>query len=170
MSEASENYQPNQGIQTTQDAVEFINQQVLQPDIKPIQGTAKPMVDQAAAMMVQDMRSFIQSNEQMMTIALAKAAKLATNELTVKEGKTAIETITSAIGQLPAYATAIGSAASQIVNDFNGQDSISNAVINTANTQPGKQPESGVEESEQTRTVDTSLHKQKGFFRFFGRN
>lgn len=76
---ASENNSMTPGMAETQNAVEFINKTVLKPDVTPIEGTAKPMVDQAVGMMAQDLQSFLQGFEQ---IGLVAMARLANNILT----------------------------------------------------------------------------------------
>lgn len=78
---------------------------------------AKPLADQAAAMMVQDMRSFLQGTEQILTIAIAKAlAEVVQSD--GARGTTALETCKKFLKDLPDFAKGIGSAASEITNDF----------------------------------------------------
>lgn len=76
---ASDNKTMSPGMAETQNAVEFINKTVLKPDVTPINGTAKPMVDQAVGMMVQDLQSFLKGFEQ---IGLVAMGRLANNILT----------------------------------------------------------------------------------------
>ncbi|WP_298513117.1 hypothetical protein [uncultured Kordia sp.] len=63
-----------QGMQQTQNAIEFINKSVLTPNVKPMKGTASPMIDQATGMMVQDLQSFLKGFEQVGLVALARLA------------------------------------------------------------------------------------------------
>jgi hypothetical protein len=101
-----------------QQNVAFINQQVLHPVSKPMDGGSKMIADQAAALMVEDMRSFLQGCEQILTVAMAKAAALATNPATVSEGTVAIQSVTTAMAALPTYATNIAGSAGSIIGAF----------------------------------------------------
>ncbi|MCY4045409.1 MAG: hypothetical protein OXE99_10040 [Cellvibrionales bacterium] len=186
MSSDTSNFEASPGMQATQDAVSFINNQVLQPDVKPIQGTAKPMADQSAAMMLEDMRSFLQSNEQVMLVAIAQAAKLATNPETVEEGAIAMNTITSALEKLPTYAESIGDAASHIVNTFNGDTSQSKeSPPDNSQDDSNPPPTNDISPTDRSRhvnmemdnslkvdvdtenqTTEASKPKKKGFFSF----
>ncbi len=104
------------------ESVEFINQQVLSPEVKPIEGTSKVMVDQAAAMMVQDMETFVQGTEQVMMLAIAKASEMVASEDPIKQaaGIAALTEFQNFLLTLPVYATAIGTSASSIVSGFPG--------------------------------------------------
>lgn len=113
----------NSSVTTTaltpfQQNVAFINQQVLQSVSKPIDGGSKMIADQAAALMVEDMRSFLQGCEQILTVAMAKAAALATNQATVAEGTVAIQSVITAMAALPTYATKIAGSAGSIITAF----------------------------------------------------
>ena len=80
-------------------------------------GIAKPIADQAAAMMVQDMRTFLQGTEQILTIAIARAlAEVVQSD--GARGTIALETCKKFLKDLPDFAKGIGSAASEITNDF----------------------------------------------------
>ena len=68
------NQQDNTGLTETENAVDFINETVLQPEVKPIIGTATPMIEQAVGMMVQDLQIFLKGFEQISLVALAKLA------------------------------------------------------------------------------------------------
>ncbi|MEM6717692.1 MAG: hypothetical protein AAF611_00110 [Bacteroidota bacterium] len=59
-------------MEQVQEAVTFINNAVLKPEAEIMTGTAKPMIDQATGMMVQDLQSFLKSFEQIGLIALTK--------------------------------------------------------------------------------------------------
>jgi hypothetical protein len=67
------------GMEQTQNAIDYINTSVLQPDVTKIEETAAPMIDQATAMMVQDLQIFLKGFEQ---VALVGLARLADNFLT----------------------------------------------------------------------------------------
>ena len=113
------------GMQDIKGAVKFINRQVLKPEVKPITGTAKTMADQAAAMMIEDMRSFLQGTEQILTAALAKAAAQALNPdpTIAATGQAALASLSTVLGDLPVFAQGIGDAATTIAYRFdNGQD------------------------------------------------
>ena len=113
------------GMTETENAVKFINNEVLNPSVTPIKGTAKPMVDQAAAMMVQDAQSFLHGNEQILTVALAKAAGMATNEdpVIAAIGVTAMASITTTLETLPTFSTAVGASAATIISGFESSSS-----------------------------------------------
>lgn len=104
----------------TEQEVEFINAEVLQPDVTPITGMAKPMADQAAAMMIQDTQSFLQSNEQVLTIAIAKAAALMLNEATAATGQAALTAYATFLTSLATYSGTVGSTATAIASEFQG--------------------------------------------------
>jgi tellurite resistance protein len=95
----------------------FINEQVLNQTVTPMTGSAKPLADQAAAMMIQDMRSFLQGTEQMMFMAISKAAAqvLKTDGL---EGKNALNIFKEVLKDLPEFAEKIGGAAALISKEF----------------------------------------------------
>ena len=100
------------------DSVVFINNQVLKPDAKPMSGIAKPMADQAAAMMIQDMRSFLQGTEQVLTIAIARALNKVV-ETDGADGSKALAICEELLTKkLPEFATAIGDSATKISKDF----------------------------------------------------
>ncbi len=117
-----------------QQNVAFINQQVLQPVSKPMDGGSKMIADQAAALMVEDMRSFLQGCEQILTVAMAKAAALATNPATVSEGTVAIQSVTTAMAALPTYATNIAGSAGSIISAFSAVGAAAKAPTLSAAT------------------------------------
>ncbi len=102
-------------------SVEFINQQVLQPDVKPIMGTSKVMADQAAAMMIQDVETFLQGNEQMMTVAAgaAIALVLAGDE----NGEKTLTQLGNWLVTINTYAAGVGVTATEIAATFGVSDS-----------------------------------------------
>lgn len=111
---------PVTAVTVTEQEVEFINAQVLQPEVTPITGMAKPLADQAAAMMIQDMQSFLQGNEQVLTIAIAKAAAMMLNEATAPTGKEALQEYAEFLTKLAGYSTIIGTSATKIASEFQG--------------------------------------------------
>lgn len=104
-------------LQNSEAAVSFINQEVLQPNGTPIKGTAKPMADQSAAMLIEDMRSFMQGNEQVMSIAIAKATKMLLDKED-PQGTILNILTTQVLPNLANFATTIGISASGIVSGF----------------------------------------------------
>ncbi len=109
------------GLAQVQEAVQFTNEQVLQPDVKPMGATAKVVADQAAAMMLQDVRSYLQSNEQVLTIATAKAIAMimSQNPQEQQAGTKALEAIAQVQTSLPVFASAITTTAVEITTSFN---------------------------------------------------
>lgn len=105
-------------VTSTEQEVQFINSMVLQPEVTPITGLAKPLVDQAAAMMIQDAQSFLQGNEQMFTIAIAKAAAMVLNPATAETGTAALTTYAGFLKGLATFSTQIGTAATGIASGF----------------------------------------------------
>ena len=103
-------------------SVEFINEQVLHPDATSFEGTSKLVADQGAAMMIQDMRGFLQGSEQVFMLATAKAIKktLSMNPIEREAGKEALEQILMCQSKLGVFAGEIGQAAGQIIKDFDG--------------------------------------------------
>ncbi|MEO0404594.1 MAG: hypothetical protein AAF193_06960 [Bacteroidota bacterium] len=95
---------------------------MLRPKVKPFKGSAKVMADQAAAMMIQDARSFLQSNEQIFTVAMAQAAKLLLETQTQQTGTDAMVALNSALLNLSNYASVIGKTASEITYEFDSSE------------------------------------------------
>lgn len=101
----------------SKDSTKFINEQVLKPSSEPLTGTAKPLADQAAAMMLQDVRGFLQGTEQLLTIAIAKA--LADIEKTNGlKGTVALEKCESLMKTLPTFASDVNKSAVGISKEF----------------------------------------------------
>ncbi|MDH6250314.1 hypothetical protein M2347_000041 [Chryseobacterium sp. H1D6B] len=64
-----------QGTNPAEDAVVFVNSEVLAPPAaSPMTGAAKIMIDQSAGMMVQDLQSFLKGFEQLGLIAVSRLA------------------------------------------------------------------------------------------------
>ena len=106
------------GLQQAEDAVTFIQQKVLNPSGPSNLNFAKPIADQAAAMMVQDLRSFLQGTEQILMVALAKAAALTLAEPTQETGTQAIQDLTKIMTELPKFVKGIGTEASTLASNF----------------------------------------------------
>lgn len=68
------NLQESASVKQAENAITFINKEVLEPEAKPMSGMANPMIDQAAGMMAQDLQSFLKGFEQIGLVALAKLA------------------------------------------------------------------------------------------------
>ncbi len=115
----SKKFTPTPGMAQIQNAVEFTNESVLQPDVKPINATAKMLADQAAAMLIQDARSYLQGNEQILTMATAKALALILSG-EIAKGTAAMAAITTLQVALPTFAAAIGTTATAIATEFKG--------------------------------------------------
>ncbi len=111
-------FTPTPGMAQVQNAVEFTETKVLQAEAKPMIGTSKAMADQAAAMMVQDMRAFLQGSEQVITMGTAKAIALLMDPATQPTGEKALKAIEQLMTVLPTYATDIGTAAGKILTEF----------------------------------------------------
>ena len=106
----------------TEQEVEFINAEVLSPNVTPMIGSSKPLADQAAAMMIQDTQSFLQSNEQVLTIAIAKAAAmmLSPDPLTAEAGQNALNAYSIFLTSLATYSGTVGATATTIAANFQG--------------------------------------------------
>ncbi len=60
------------GMSETQNAVSFINTEVLSQDVNPKVGSSATMIDQSVGMMVQDLQVFLKGFEQIGLVALTK--------------------------------------------------------------------------------------------------
>lgn len=98
-------------------SVTYINAEVLSPTSSPMSNTANLIADQSAAMMIEDMRSFVQGNEQVLAIAISRCLDqiIKTDGL---EGTVALEQCTKFMTELTVFATAMGTAAGGISSDF----------------------------------------------------
>lgn len=76
------------------------------------------MANQTAALMLEDMRCFLQGSEQLLLLALAKAAKLATQEQSTEQGKVALGSVTEALRGLTLFARDITSTAQSVATAF----------------------------------------------------
>lgn len=103
--------------------VQFVNQEVLNATITPMNGMAKPMVNQAAAMMVQDVQTFLQGNEQILTVAIAKAISYtldSSDPAKQAAGTATIGIITGLLTSLNEFSASVGETATTIASEFNG--------------------------------------------------
>ncbi len=108
---------PTTGMSMVQNAVIFTNEQVLQSDAKPFKATSKLLADQAAAMMIEDVRAYLQGSEQMLTAAAAQGfALIIAGEET--KGTAVLAQVTAMQTALPIYAATIGATAITITSDF----------------------------------------------------
>lgn len=96
-------------------------QHLIQANPQLAKGAVRLMAHQTAALMLEDMRSFLQGSEQMLLLALAKAAQLATQEKTAEQGKVALTSVTEALQGLTLFAREISSAASSVATVFDEQ-------------------------------------------------
>ena len=60
------------GMSETQNAVDFVNKEVLTQDVNPKVGSSATMIDQSVGMMVQDLQVFLKGFEQIGLVALTK--------------------------------------------------------------------------------------------------
>ncbi|MGD1846611.1 MAG: hypothetical protein ACFB10_14585 [Salibacteraceae bacterium] len=102
-------------------SVSFINEQVLQASAAPFTGSAKLIADQAAAMMVQDVRGFMQGSQQVIMLATARAISqtLSQDEAAQKAGAKTLKLIAKIQTNLTVFTGEVGTIASKIANDFN---------------------------------------------------
>lgn len=135
------------GLSTYDDSVTFINENNLQPDVKPIHGTAKTMADQAAAMMIQDARSFMQGSEQVYMMATAKALAMALSQSSKdqKTAKQALKQIFRCQGKIVEFSTGVGSLACNISKNFDEKSTLDdspfppwNLIDQPVNEQPNQ--------------------------------
>jgi len=98
-------------------SVDYINTQVLDATSTSMVNSAPLIADQSAAMMIEDMRAFVQGNEQVLMIAISKClAEIVSTD--GAKGKTALKDCTDFMTALTTYATAMGVAAGGIAADF----------------------------------------------------
>ena len=113
-----ESVAPVPALAQVENANQLIAQSVLYNDQKVhFAGTLKPMADQAAAMMVEDTRTFMQGMEQILTMAFAKASSMVL-EGEQEQGAAAIATFTALMQNLPVFAQRVGQVASNITATF----------------------------------------------------
>jgi len=109
---------PRAGTTTYDDpSVTYINAQILDATSTSLVNSAPLIADQSAAMMIEDMRVFVQGNEQVLMIAVSKClAEIV--ETDGAKGTTALGLCTGYMTFLTTYATAMGAAAGGIAADF----------------------------------------------------
>jgi hypothetical protein len=102
------------GLTLSEQSVQFINAEVLDP---PEQGSisfVKPFADQVAVMALEDGRSFLQGVEQVLVVVIAKAfEKVLAND---PAGATAIAAAEGLMVGLPAYLSSLADAAVKVRN------------------------------------------------------
>lgn len=106
------------GFQQVLETVTKVQATVLQPVPVTYVNLAKPIADQAAAMMVEDMRSFLQGSEQILMVALAKASALMLIQPTQETGITAMGKLQELMQELPKFAKDIVDEATAISKEF----------------------------------------------------
>lgn len=107
-----------QGMISSEKAVKFVNKTVLNSKVQGMQGSSKTLADQASAMMIQDMRAFVQGNEQLITAGMGKAIALMVDPATTEKGVKAAEALTKVMQDLSKFATTIGTSASSVMTSF----------------------------------------------------
>lgn len=115
---------PSPGLQQIQHGLEIIDNRVLDAKVKNYLGTGKPIVDQSAALMVEDTRAFVQGMEQVFMMAMSKATSMLLDAKTMKTGAEAMGYIQSAMKFLPAYTVQMGESAAEVVNNWETMKSV----------------------------------------------
>jgi len=77
-----------------------------------------PVADQAAVMMLEDLRGFMQGSEQLVLAASGQAMAMLLNPATQETAKTALEELATWQGKLTEFATNVTDNASTIKGDF----------------------------------------------------
>ncbi len=114
---SGEKQSTSSGLQVVEETVKFVNGEVLAPPKTDLMNMAKPIADQAAAMMIQDMRGFLQGTEQILTVAIARAL----NQILESDGligTTALNKCEELMTKLPVFASEISESAIQITKEF----------------------------------------------------
>jgi hypothetical protein len=93
-------------------------QALLQTNPPLATAAGRMMASQTAALMLEDMRAFLQGSEQVLLVALAKAAQLATEENTTEQGKLALAAVAESLRSLATFASEITESASQVATVF----------------------------------------------------
>lgn len=108
-------------INKIKDAVVFTESKIQNPEISPNYVSAKALADQSAGMMLQDMRTFLQTNEQVITIGIGKAIALSLdskNTTAQKGGIEALAAIERLMMRLPQFAQSVEQTANSILTQF----------------------------------------------------
>jgi hypothetical protein len=111
----------------TVEQIEPVYQHMIQANPELAKAASRIMANQTAALMLEDMRSFLQGSEQLLLIALAKAAQLATEEKTSDQGKIALGSVTEALQGLTLFAREITAAAYSVATAFDSKSQIKTA-------------------------------------------
>lgn len=107
--------------------IEAVYQHLIQANPELATAASRIMANQTAALMLEDMRSFLQGSEQLLLVALAKAAQLATEEKTADQGKVALGSVTEALQGLTLFAREITAAAHSVATAFDSKSQIKTA-------------------------------------------
>jgi hypothetical protein len=100
------------GLTPSEESVQFINAEVLDPPTQGNLSFVKPFADQVAVMVLEDGRSFLQGVEQVLVVTIAKAFEkiLADNPT----GAVALGEAQGLMAALPVYLTALADAAVKV--------------------------------------------------------
>lgn len=102
----------------TLEQIQAVYQHLIQANPQLAPAASRMMANQTAALMLEDMRAFLQGSEQLLLVALAKAAQLATQEKTADQGKVALSSVTEALQGLTTFAREMTTAASSVATAF----------------------------------------------------
>ena len=97
-------------------SITYINNEVLNKQSNPYIRMSNTVVDQAAGMMVQDVRGFLQGSEQMLMAGYGKAISYIVNPGTIVEGTEMSLALGAIMAELAMFASVINSTASQITS------------------------------------------------------
>ena len=101
-----------------QKAVAFNQAQLTAQTGEVLSALENPVADQAAVMMLEDVRGYMQGSEQLLLAASGKALALLVDPLTQSEGQTALEQIAIWQANITTFADAVTTTASTIKGDF----------------------------------------------------
>ena len=101
-----------------QKAVAFNQAQLTAQTGEVLSALENPVADQAAVMMLEDVRGYMQGSEQLLLAASGQALALLVDPLTQSEGQTALEQIAIWQANITTFADAVTSTASTIKEDF----------------------------------------------------
>lgn len=102
----------------TVEPMQAVYQQLIQANPQLAGAASRLMAHQTAALMLEDMRCFLQGSQQMLLLALAKAAQLATEEKTSEQGKVALASVAEALQGLTLFAKEITATAQSVATTF----------------------------------------------------
>jgi hypothetical protein len=101
-----------------QKAVAFNQAQLTAQTGEVLSALENPVADQAAVMMLEDVRGYMQGSEQLLLAASGQALALLVDPLTQSEGQTALEQIAIWQTKITTFADAVTTTASTIKGDF----------------------------------------------------